>query len=152
MPFRFPLEAVFRLRQSLEHQQELWLRAANQQVGRVRHLIEQLETRMNEKRVLQAQQLTSGMTAAEMRFGLLYEDALKEKRHALKQELRRLEQLRDQQQKVFQTARRERETLESLRDEQRRFYERETLRREQRQQDDLFLVRQVYSRRVRPRS
>ena len=55
--------------------------------------------------------------------------------------------LRDQQQKIFQLARRERETFESLRDHQLHEYERDARRREQRQLDDLFLLRQSYLKR-----
>jgi flagellar export protein FliJ len=147
MAFQFSLEAVFHFRQSVEHQHELRLRTANQQVARTRHLIDQIENRIKEKRVQQSQQLNAGTTAAELRFGLLYETALDEKRHTLQQELLRLEQLRDQQHKIFQQARRERETIENLRDQQRRAYEREARRREQRRVDDLFLLRQAHLRR-----
>ena len=43
MAFHFPLQAVYQFRKSLEHQQELRLRAANQQVAKVHHLLEQTE-------------------------------------------------------------------------------------------------------------
>jgi len=65
----------------------------------------------------------------------------------MQRELVRLQALRDEQQKIFQQARRERETFESLRDRQLREYQREAKRGEQRQQDDLFLMRQAYLRR-----
>lgn len=48
-------------------------------------------------------------------------------------ELQRFQNLRDEQQKRFQQARRERETVESLRDTQLREYTRDATRREQRQ-------------------
>ena len=146
MAFRFPLEAVFHFRQSMEHQQELRLRAANQLVARARHLLEQLDQRIKEMRTRQSRELGAGTTAAELRFALQCEAALQQQRQQREQELKRLEALRDQQQKIFRQARRERETIESLRNRQLGEYQRERVRREQRQLDDLFLLRQAYLR------
>jgi flagellar export protein FliJ len=147
MSFHFPLEAVLHFRKSVEHQQELRLRAANQYVTRVRHLIEQVEHRLKEAGNLRSRQLSSGTTAAELQFSLISESALSAQLPDLQRELVRLRTLRDQQQRIYQQARREREILESLRDRQLREYERNAARREQRQIDDLFLMRQAYLRR-----
>lgn len=147
MAFHFPLQAVLHFRKSLEHQQELRLRAANQQVARVRHLIEQMDQRRRQLDSTQTQQLSSGTTAAELQFGLLCDSELLRHRLVLEQELARLRQLREQQRQVFQQARRARETLESLRDQQFRVYQKESARREQRSLDDLFLMRREYLRR-----
>ena len=147
MPFRFPLAAVLHFRQSLEHQQELRLRAANHQVARVRRALEQLEQRMRESKIQRAGQLSAGTTAAELRFSLLCESAFPQQQQELLRELVRVQSLRDQQQKIFQQARRERQTFESLRDGQLREYQRDARRREQRELDDLFLLRRAYLRR-----
>jgi flagellar export protein FliJ len=147
MPFRFPLEAVFHFRQSLEHQQELRLRAANQQVMRVRHLIEQLDHRIEEAHAAQLQQLKAGTTAAELRFGMVGQAAFDQQRGPLERELAQLQHLRDEQQRLFEHQRRQRETLEGLRDGQLRLYEREAARREQRSLDDLYLLQRAHSRR-----
>jgi flagellar export protein FliJ len=146
MPFRFPLEAVFHFRQGLEHQQELRLRAANQQVLRVRHLIEQLDRRIEEVRNTQLQQLKAGTTAAELRFNMLSQAAFAQQRGELERELAHLQHLRDEQQKLFEHQRRQRETLEGLRDGQLRLYERERARREQRNLDDLYLLQHLLQR------
>jgi flagellar export protein FliJ len=146
MPFRFPLEAILHLRRSLEHQQESRLHAANQQVARVRHLIDGVDHRLQEMRVQAAQQLSEGVTAAEIRFSLLSEIALGHQRLVLQQELLRVQALRDEQQKIYQKVRRERETFEIVREDQLREYQREAARREQRQLDDSFLLRETYLR------
>src|SRR5258708_4168543 len=138
MPFRFPLEAVFHFRQGLEHQQELRLRADNQQVLQVRHLIEQLDRRIEEVRYTQLQQLKAG-TTAELRFGMLGQAAFAQQRGELERELAHLQHLRDEHQKLFEHQRRQRETLEGFRDGQLRLYERERARREQRNLDVLYL-------------
>jgi len=65
----------------------------------------------------------------------------------LLQQLQRFQQLRDQQREILRQARKARETLEGVRDQQLRLFEQEATRREQRNQDDLFLLRREYSRR-----
>jgi flagellar export protein FliJ len=147
MAFQFALQAVLHFRKSLEHQQELRLRAANQQVARVRHLIEQVDARRQQLHSRQTEELSSGTTAAELQFGLLCESELIRHRLVLEQELARLQQLREQQRQVFRQARRARETLEIVRDQQFRLYQKEGARREQRNLDDLFLMRREYLRR-----
>ena len=141
MPFHFPLQAVLHLYQSLEHQQELHLRAANQQVARVRHMIEQLDAVKQQNRTRQSQELQAGTTSAELEFARNMASALMKRRGELEVELVRAQQLRDEQQRNFHVARRRRETLSSLRESQLRHYQREAARREQRQADDAFLLR-----------
>jgi flagellar export protein FliJ len=147
MAFRFPLAAILHYRQSLEHQQELRVREANQHAARVRRAIDQLQQRVLENKSERLQYLTDGTTAAEIRFSLMREAALRQHHQELLRELMRVQKVRDQQQKLFQQARRERETYESLRDHQLHEYERKARRREQRELDDLFLLRQSYLRR-----
>jgi flagellar export protein FliJ len=147
MPFRFSLEAVLHFRRSIEHQHELRLRLAHQQVAHMRHLIAQFDAAIVALQQRQAQQLAAGMTAAEWTFQRSQIDRLRESRQNAERELARLETLRNHQQKVFQQARRERETFESLRTSHLREYERDAARREQRQLDELFLLRQAHLRR-----
>ena len=147
MPFHFPLQAVLHFRQSLEHQQELRLRAANQQVGRVRHLLMQLDAATRESRAMQLLQLEGGTSAAELRFHLFSAALVHQHRVSLEQELMRLEKLRDQQREIYQQFRQQHETLKGLRDQEMRLYQKEAARSEQRRMDDLFLLRQQYARR-----
>ncbi len=147
MPFHFPLQAVLHLRQSLEHQQELRLRAAHQQVARVQHAIEQINTRRQELRAAQSRDLSRGVTAAELRFGWQHEAELIRHRGELELQLTRMQQVRDQQRAIYQQARRTRQTLEGVRDRQLHLYKKEAARREQRNLDELFLLRREYLRR-----
>lgn len=146
MAFRFPLQALLHLRQSLEHQQELRLKAANQQVARIRHAIEQVDIQVSRVRRLATRELASGTTSAELRFTAEIERALQSQRHHCEDQLSLALNLRNQQQLIFQQARRERETFESLRNQQLLEYEREAARKQQRQLDDLFLLRRAYLR------
>jgi flagellar export protein FliJ len=147
MAFQFSLQSILHFRESIEHQQELRLRAANQQVARVQHGIEQMDARRNDLQAAQTSQLSSGTTAAELRFGLECEATLLRQRRELELHLVRQQQARDQQREIFQQARRARATLESVRDQQLRLYRQEAARREQRNLDDLFLLRREYLRR-----
>jgi flagellar export protein FliJ len=149
MAFRFSLQALLHLRKSIEHQQELKLRAANQRLSRVRHLLEQLEQQRLEQRLAQSRQLTDGTTAAELRFQLQCEGQLQRHRREVEQQLAILEKARNQQREILQNARRARETLEALRDQQLGVHEKEARRREQRNLDDLFLMR-LLARRAHP--
>jgi flagellar export protein FliJ len=147
MPFHFPLQMVLHFRQSVEHQQELRLLAANQQVLRVRSLIEHLDKRQSAAITHQSQELDSGTNGAELYFSSLCEAALRVQRQNMERELLRLEGVCAEQKKIFQQARQERETFESLHDQQLRQYTRAATRRQQRQLDDLFLARQAYLKR-----
>lgn len=144
MPFHFPLQAVLHFRQSLEHQQELRLRAANQQVARVKRVLDQHGARVQELHANQRRDLLAGTTAAELRFAAMCESSLSHQRQELERELQRLQSLRDEQQRLFVNARRQRETLAGLRDGQQREHQRRAARREQRQLDDAFLLRRAY--------
>jgi flagellar export protein FliJ len=147
MPFRFGLQPVLHLRQSLEHQQESRLRAAHQQVGRVRHLIEQMEAHHSDLHRLGRGRLAAGVTAAELRFDLQCETELLRHRRELEQQLVRLQQVRDQQREILRQARLARETLEGVRDRQLRSYEQDAKRREQKNLDEMFLLRREHFRR-----
>lgn len=147
MSFHFRLQAILHFRQSLEHQQEQRLRAANQQVARVQHLLEQLDAHRQELHAAQCRELSAGVTAAELRFELQCEAELLRHRRELGLQLVRLQQLRDQQREILQQARRMRQMLENVRDRQLRSYQQEAARREQRILDDQFLLRREYLRR-----
>jgi flagellar export protein FliJ len=141
MSFRFSLQAVLHLYEGLEHQHELRLRTANQQVARVRHLIEQLDALRQHNRAQQARELEAGKTGAELQFERAMELALMRRRGEMDIELARAQQLRDEQQRIFRQARRRRETLSTLRETPLHHYQREAARREQRQVDEAFLLR-----------
>ena|ERR1700758_1110356 len=147
MAFRFPLQAVLHLRQSIEHQQELRLSAANQLVARINLLIEQVDRCILESQQQSLRELESGTSAAEIRFALEMESHLLARRRYLDQELTRLTRFRDQQQQLFHQARRERETFAVLREHELREYQRNQSRREQRLLDELFLSRQSFRKR-----
>lgn len=76
-------------------------------------------------------------------FQASYEEvkALKQTREELKVTLGKLEQLRDRQLRVYESARRNREMLTDMREEKRGAYEADMARREQKTLDDNFIAR-----------
>ncbi len=146
MPFHFSLQPVLHLRESLEHQQELRLLAANQQVARVRHLIDVAEQRRQEQHSSRLRELGAGTTAAEVRFGLQCETELERYRHELEQHLAVAQRACEKQRELFQQAKQAREMLASVRDQKIHIYEKEARRREQRRLDDMFLLRREHLR------
>lgn len=147
MAFQFSLQSLLDFRRSVEHQQELRLQATNQQVAAARRIINQLDDRIRQSKASFSEDLALGTTSAELRFALAVHTSLYRYRQDLERELLRRESVRDQQQRIFQQARRKRETFENLRDKQLNEYHREVTRREQRELDDLFLLRRSYLRR-----
>ena len=139
MAFHFPLQSILQLRRSEEHQQELRLRAIHQQITRLRHGIEQLEAQIQQIRKDASERLQMRAVAAELRFSLLCEQSVRQHALRIETDLERLNNLREQQQRIFQQARRERETLENLRDQQFAQFCLGRERRQQRSLDDLFL-------------
>jgi flagellar export protein FliJ len=147
MAFKFPLQAVLHYRQSMERQHELRLRYANHQVAKIRHLIDLTDERIHREQTLHVEALAAGVTSAELSFSAAAQNSLRAQRTRMEAELKRLQTLRDQQQRIFQQVRRDRETIDSLREHQLVEYKRDSARRDQRQADDLFLLRQSYLRR-----
>jgi flagellar export protein FliJ len=147
MAFRFPLESVLRLRQNLEHQQELLLQQANQKVLAITHQIEQLETTNAESAKRQLLQLQSGVSAAELQFDLLCQSMRMQLRHALDRKLAEAQGARDACFENFRQARRRREVVEAVHHNQLQLYRQHEARQNQRRADDLFLLRRAYLQR-----
>jgi flagellar export protein FliJ len=143
MAFSFPLASVLRFRKSLERNQELRLVAANHDVARVAQQIADVDACRAALLKREAQQLQSETTGAELQFETLCRETLKQYRAQLEAEQRRLEKVRDGCRKAHQEARKAREVLEILREQQLAVYRQNELRQDQRQLDDLFLMRRL---------
>lgn len=143
MPFQFSLESLLRYRRSLEHQEEILLQAANQQVARVRQQILNLDCVAKSVESRAQHTLESGINAAELHFEVACVAVLRAHRRVLGQELQKLEQIRSRHVERVRVARRQRETLDSLRAQEFQLYRQVEAREEQRRSDDLFLLRRT---------
>jgi flagellar export protein FliJ len=146
MAFRFPLEVLLRLQRSVERQRELLLQVANARVDQATLQIEQVESWIRAYSDRQAQGLQTGMNAAEMHFAERCHEVLKDYKQSLEAELSKLEKIRAERRSAFEEARRQREVTHSLRERQLQAYRSEVRRREQRQVDDMFVMRRAPSR------
>lgn len=140
MAFRFKIEVLLRLRVSVEHQQELLLRAVNLEVIQMRERIESLEDwakRLNEQERLW---MSSGISGSELHFDAVIQEAVARRRGELMRQLTTLERVRARRREEYEEARRQRELAESVRDHQLRAYRQLQARHEQRGLDDLHLI------------
>jgi flagellar protein FliJ len=147
MAFRFPLEALLRLRQGLERQQELRLQEANHRVAILRQQIEDLRTEMENIEARRRLEYELAISAAELQFDLLCRSVLVTRQHFLETQLVEAEAYRQSRSKDFKQARRQREVMEMLRRHQFEDYQQQEARQEQRRLDDLFLLRRAYLQR-----
>jgi hypothetical protein len=110
-------------------------------MARVSRQIEELSAQIARARDAQIEALQQPSPAGILH-GLLWEaQAVEVRRKALLSALQTLEQQRDKQLKIYQTAHRNHETLISMKREQRAAYELEQVRTQQKLLDDIFMAR-----------
>ena len=143
MAFHFSLDIVLRVRQSLEHQEELLLREANHRVMTLEQQAEELNAWLAADARQQRQQLVCGLSAAELHFDLLCRSVLQERRRTLEKDAVEARAARDNRAASFRQARQQREVVETLRQRQFELYRQLEARKHQRQVDDLFLIRRA---------
>lgn len=141
MSFHFSLEALLRLRQSQEHQQELRLESANRAVTTLRGRLQALDTQIAGLTSFGTNELQAGTTMSELHFLHACREIALDTRKVLERELEKAEQLRAQCFRDYKNARMKRELLDSLREHQLKTQHQQESRRAQRELDDLFLLR-----------
>ncbi len=146
MAFRFALAPLLQLRQSLEHQRALALQKASLQVARAQEALARLDRLLEESAGIDLHSLAAGCMAADLHFAVLLREQLHRLRIQLRDEIRRLEALRQEAAYAYERALAEREVLESLRAHQRRTYQLEQARRQQQEIDAVFLVQRWHTR------
>jgi flagellar export protein FliJ len=141
MAFRYTLQLLLRVRQSLERQEEQRLYAAAAVVAQLRAKLEQLERdRLNAKRAV-LQQMSEGTFGSTLQFVADCDAAAAFHCARLQAELVDAEHRRLEQLDVYRQARQKREIFEGLRDQQKAVYDQERARREQELADEAFLLR-----------
>jgi flagellar export protein FliJ len=143
MAFRYPLQSVVRLRQSIERQEEQRLFAVAAVVARLRAEIEEFERTCLETRRAALREMIPGCTGAMMQFAAMCDAAGAGTHRRLQTQLQEAERQRLEQLSVYQRARQKREIFEGLRERQKAVYEREVAHREQENADEAFLIRYI---------
>jgi flagellar export protein FliJ len=143
MAFRYPLQSVLRLRQSIERQEEQRLFAVAAVVARLRAEIEEFERARVDTRRAALQEMMSGCPGATVQFAALCDAAAARTHRRLQVQLMEAERHRLEQLSVYQSARQKREIFEGLRERQEAVHEREVAHREQERADEAFLIRYI---------
>ena len=120
------------------------MREANQQIIALQARIESVNAELNRNAAQENLQLASTLSGAELRFMDLCRSALVEQRAGLEKRLATTSMVRDSRRAAFRQARQECEVIETLRHTQAQVYHRLEDRQNQRQLDDLLLLRRAY--------
>lgn len=141
MAFRFSLEGVLRVRESLERLEEIALYKIAQEIAAAELDLQQLETRQLTIREQRDMELTKGFPAIHLQEIAEEESRFMQAAEALRVLLRNLEGRRLAQLEVYRKAQQNRAVLSEMRKQQRHSYQRQQRRQEQKTLDDLFLSR-----------
>ncbi len=142
MAFRFPLQALLKLRLGYEERERMRLAAV---ISRLHQLRTQYESWQQQKQMAEiklSQQMRTGMIAVEFHFAQASLEAEDRRLKLVVAEIAKVEQLRQVQQAAYLEAQKKRKILERLRERQAEAYRLVEERREQQQQDELFAARQ----------
>jgi flagellar export protein FliJ len=141
MAFRFTLASVLRVRENIEQREELALQRAELEVTRVRRRIDELTEK--HIRVLQARERTLRQAVPAHRLQSMQAEmnAIVEAKKNLLKTLEAVQQQRDAQMKVYQSAHTGRQMLTDLSEQKKSEYELEQDRAQQKRLDDIFASR-----------
>jgi flagellar export protein FliJ len=141
MAFRYSLQPLLRLRQSLERQEEQRLYAIAVVVARLRAEIEQLNQGELEARKAAQEEMAIASSGASLQYAAHCGAAFVLARKKLERQLEEAERKRLVQLRAYQASRQKSEILLGLRDRQESAYEVELARHEQQAADEAFLIR-----------
>jgi len=141
MPFRFSLAAVLRLRESVVRREYLALEKVLQQIAQLETEAARLAQQDEAQAKARAVELARGTPAYHLQCLGECERELQRRKDALASKRKEMELKRQQQQQAYDQARQKHELLQGMRQRQLETYQRDAARREQKNQDDLFLAR-----------
>jgi flagellar export protein FliJ len=141
MAFRYSLQSLLRLRQSLERQEEQRLFAIAAVVARLRAEIDQFRQDNLESTRAALGEMGGALSGASLQYAAFCGAAFDKARKKLEQQLEEAERKRLAQLRIYQASRQKSEILQGLRERQEAVYELELARHEQQAADEAFLIR-----------
>lgn len=141
MRFKFHLQAVLNLRVSEEHREELQLARLNQDLYKLDQFLEMLAQQRITAHQEMARELGKGLSGAEVRFRGDVERLQAEQWDRFSGHRAELAARIEKQRRVLEAARQKREVLENLSAQRQESYRLEQNRKEQKETDDMFLLR-----------
>jgi flagellar export protein FliJ len=141
MAFRFPLATVLRYREIVEKREEVALEKVQMEIAQMHRRIEELDQAIAAAQQTREKQLRETISAFQLQAMLDAVKATAEKKAKLHEELRKLEQLRQERLTAYQAAHRGRRMLTDIRGRQKEAFELAADRKQQKMLDDLFAAR-----------
>lgn len=141
MAFRFPLESVLRVRESLEKREELALQKIQMQIAQTQNLIENADKQLARIHAARADALENPVPARTLHLLQLEEEGVNEIKKSLFQSLAELEKQSVQQKAVYQAAHSNRQMLTDMKDQRRTEFDLEQTKTQQKRLDDIFAAR-----------
>jgi flagellar FliJ protein len=141
MPFQFPLATVLRIRGILEEKEERMLQQILFEIAQTREMLARIESEIVESDASRCAEIFKARVGHNIHASYGRMNELKQNRKNLEEQLEKLEQLRDRQILVYETARRNREMLTNMHEEKRSAYESDLARLEQKTIDDNYIAR-----------
>jgi flagellar export protein FliJ len=141
MGFQFSLAAVLRVRGILEEQEERMLQRILFEITQTREALACTDSALGKVDVARREDVFKSIVGHNIHAAYGEIEELKQNKNDLEEKMAKLEQLRDQQVKIYEKARRNREMLTDMRDEKRSAYDSDMSRLEQKTLDDVFISR-----------
>jgi flagellar export protein FliJ len=141
MPFQFSLATVLRLRENLEHTELLTLEKRYSELALAQGRLWEAEQNIIRAAESRQLQLSRGTTAIQLQLAIEEESQMRQQRDALLQKLQEAQKVLREQLVVYWKARQKRDILQELRKQKFDVYQRAQAKLEQRERDELFLLR-----------
>ena len=141
MAFRFSLAAVLRIRESLEHKEQLALEQCYRQLYSLQKRLSEQDEHINRIRAEYEVCVIRGSKAARLQDLLEQRFQAERHREAIQQELIEAQEKLRQQIDRYRAARQQRETVGQVRSHRFEEYQKRDSLAEQKARDDLFLLR-----------
>jgi flagellar export protein FliJ len=141
MAFRFPLETVLQVRESVEKREELVLQRIQQEIAQVQQQIDDLDRKIADVLSAKKKALEQPVTANTLQALLSELNVASAAKQSRTQALNALEQQRAHQIKIYQAAHSGRQMLTDMREKQKSAYDQDQDRKQQKSLDDIFASR-----------
>ena len=141
MGFKFTLEVVLRLRESLEEREFQELEKIQFEIVKTLNTIQAIDVQREEATQLRFKALASGVTAVDLQGLCSTESALDRSKAQVAEKLKELRLKRTEQFETYKQAKINREILSELRSQQKEAYDQKISVAAQKQIDDLFISR-----------
>jgi flagellar export protein FliJ len=143
MAFHFSLDAVLRHRTTIEEREEAALQRLIFEIAQILDDLERIQESLLQTDAARRAEILKPSIGLDFHASYGEINALKQRREELQERMRKLEQARDEQARVYKAARQNREIISSIHDKQRDDYELSVTKREQRTLDDNYLARRT---------